>query len=389
MSKRWMLSLMLMMSMVLAACGREEVTAENIISKIQTAQASTNDLHAVMRLDFTSPQDTGFVVAELWSRKTGTKDEAGNDVSALRFKVLEASEADAVGAEAVFDGDKGWAYSPKENTAYVGSKADLQKGMNGQEQEGGAGAMDQAAAMGELQKVLEKGLAAVDIEILGEEEIAGINTYKVKITPKKDAQAELQLPIDLLVETTAWIDSERWMPLKVIIDAKSMGKIELVAQTLEINPGLGADLFSAQPPAGAKIVNIAEMVKQKPAQGAPANLDEAKAKAGFPVLAPAGDTGGAVLVDIQIIDLPQGKAVIQNYAGAGKEWSLVQTTSDDQRSNAGGKGTEVQVRGQKGSLIEGAGAMGTLLTWKEGDVRIVLAGKLSAAEAQAIADGLK
>lgn len=391
MSKRMLWSLTLIMSLVLAACGREQITAENIVTKMRATQASTNDLHAVVRLDFVSPEETGFVTAEYWMRKTGTVDAAGNPESAVRFKILDGSAAEMVGSEAVFDGAKGWMYSPSDNTAYVGNKADVENNRPDAESGAGARPTDPTAAVMELQKVVEQGLAAVDIEILGEEQIAGINAYKLRITPKKETQDQLQLPVELLVETTAWIDADRFLPLKFVLDAKEMGKVEAVAQMLELNPGVDAAMFAAQPPAGAKIVPIADRLKDMRGSetAKPATLDEAKAAAGFPVLAPATVPGTSKLVDVQLLEMPKGKAVVQGYSGPGVEWSLVQSQGETAERATNLKGTEVKLRGTTATLIEGSGNVGTLLSWKENGISFVIAGSLSAEEAVAVAESLK
>lgn len=391
MSKRLLATLMLLMSMILAACSTEEITAENIITKMQDAQRTTTDMNAVVRMDYTSSEQTGFVAAEYWMRKTGAKDAAGNDIQAVRVKVLDASEADMIGTEAVSDGTQGWAYVPSENTAYVGTAAEIEANMPEAGQ--GAGPADQTEMLLELQGFLQQGLNAVNIEILGEEQVAGANAYKLKITPKADAQQQLQLPIELLVDITLWVDGTRWMPVKLIVDAKEMGKVEIAAQTLQVNAGVDAAMFSAQPPAGATTVQIADMLKNM--QGAeeaaaPVTLDEARAQADFTVLTAGEANAGAALVDVQMISLPQSTAVIQSFSGPSVEWSLVQSKGNlDQMGSMNRGGTEVDVRGVKGSLIEGKGNVGTLLTWEENGVNFVVAGNISADDAQKIAAALK
>jgi outer membrane lipoprotein-sorting protein len=389
MSKRLISSVLLIVSLLLSACAKEEITAENIVTKMREAQTATTDMHAVVRLDYTSPDQTGFISAEYWTRKTGTKDEAGNEVSAVRLKVLDASETDMVGSEAVFDGTQGWLYSPTENTAYVGNKADIEA--NKPESGAGGGPTSQTEMLLQLQGFVQKGLDAVNIEILGEEQVAGANAYKLKISPKPEAQSELQLPIELLVDITVWVDSTRWMPLKLIVDAKDMGKVEIAAQTLDINSGVDAAQFSAQPPAGAKIVQIADLMKDmQKSDVAPTTLEEARAQAGFPLLTAPNGTIGAALVEVQTIKLPQGSAVVQSFSGAGVEWSLVQSQGDASAMARGNRGgTVVDVRGVKGTIIEGKGNVGTLLTWQEGDVTFVVAGNISAEDALAAAAALK
>lgn len=374
--------LFLIFSIILVGCGKEEITAQNIVTKMRESQANTNDVHAVVEMSFSSREESGSVKAEMWMRKTGQKDAQGNDIQAMRMKVLEASEPKMVGAEMVTNGDAMWAYDPDSNTAYVGTKADMEN-----RPESNGGQMGQAEMLLQLQEQIQQGLDAVNIEILGQEQIAGANAYKLKIAPKPETQQ--QLPIDLLVDITLWVNDSYWMPVKLSVDAKDMGKLEITATTLDVNKGVDAAMFEAQPPAGATIVQIADVMKEMAKNDSSAvTLDEAKAQAGFPVLG-ATETAGAALVDVQLMNIANNATVVQTFSGPDIEWSLVQTKGEDRDAAAMGRGTSVKVRGVDGTLIEGRGNVGTLLTWKENGISYVIAGNVTAEQATAIANGLK
>lgn len=374
--------LFLIFSIILVGCGKEEITAQNIVTKMRESQANTNDVHAVVEMSFSSREESGSVKAEMWMRKTGQKDAQGNDIQAMRMKVLEASEPKMVGAEMVTNGDAMWAYDPDSNTAYVGTKADMEN-----RPESNGGQMGQAEMLLQLQEQIQQGLDAVNIEILGQEQIAGANAYKLKIAPKPETQQ--QLPIDLLVDITLWVNDSYWMPVKLSVDAKDMGKLEITATTLDVNKGVDAAMFEAQPPAGATIVQIADVMKEMDqSESSAVTLDEAKAQAGFPVLG-ATETAGAALVDVQLMNIANNATVVQTFSGPDIEWSLVQTKGEDRDAAAMGRGTSVKVRGVDGTLIEGRGNVGTLLTWKENGISYVIAGNVTAEQATAIANGLK
>lgn len=374
--------LFLIFSIILVGCGKEEITAQNIVTKMRESQANTNDVHAVVEMSFSSREESGSVKAEMWMRKTGQKDAQGNDIQAMRMKVLEASEPKMVGAEMVTNGDAMWAYDPDSNTAYVGTKADMEN-----RPESNGGQMGQAEMLLQLQEQIQQGLDAVNIEILGQEQIAGANAYKLKIAPKPETQQ--QLPIDLLVDIALWVNDSYWMPVKLSVDAKDMGKLEITATTLDVNKGVDAAMFEAQPPAGATIVQIADVMKEMDqSESSAVTLDEAKAQAGFPVLG-ATETAGAALVDVQLMNIANNATVVQTFSGPDIEWSLVQTKGEDRDAAAMGRGTSVKVRGVDGTLIEGRGNVGTLLTWKENGISYVIAGNVTAEQATAIANGLK
>ena len=388
MRMRILWSVMLVMSMILAACGQDQITAENIVEKMREAQANTNDMHAVVALEFSSREESGSITAEYWTLKEAAANPDEQSQQSLRIEVLEASEAELQGVMAVFNGESGWFYEPQENVAIVGTAEDLKEF---EENESSSGPTDQMDMLMELQPLIQQGLDAVDIEILGQEEIAGHNAYKLSITPKQETQAELQLPIELLVEITLWVDSERWMPLKLLVDAQDMGSLEITAQELEMNSNLDPALFAIDPPAGATIKTLDEIIAEMPEPAEqPATIDEAQAQVDFQLLQAGDETAGAALVDIQTMEMPQGTAVIQSYSGPSVEWSLVQSQGDmmGQREMSGNS-TEVEVRGVTGSIIEGRSDTRTLLTWQAGDITYVLAGNISSEDALKLANSLK
>ena len=369
------LGLSLLAALLLAACGANELTAEQIVQRMEATRAATNDAHATVALDFTTNQQNGSFVVEGWMKKTSATDEAGQSISKLRAEVKSASQPDMQGAILVSDGDKFWLYSPSKNQVVTGSRADLPRGI------GAGGPTAQV-----LQDMIQRGMSALNVEVQGEEQVAGVNTWKLKLTPKPDTQQQLQL--DAIVQATMWVDEARALPLKLAVDAKDMGKGTITVQSIETNTGLADDLFTFTPPPGATVVNVADMA----AQAAPkaSTLDEARAKVSFKLLAPSALPRGTALSEVQLVG---DKTVIQNYSGGALSFSLVQSAQDvgrDRQPPAGSQVQQLTVRGQAATLITGNGSeQGSLLRWQENGVRIIIAGTLSADDARKVAESLR
>jgi len=71
------------------------------------------------------------------------------------------------------------------------------------------------------------------------------------------------------------------------------------------------------------------------------------------------------------------------------EWTLVQAKGDDPDAKIQRGGAEITVRGVQGTLIEGRGNVGVVLTWQEGDVTFVITGNIDGEQATKIAESLK
>lgn len=369
------LGLSLVGALLLAACGATQYSAEEIVQRMEATRAATNDAHATVAIDFTSDQQNGSFVVEGWLKKTGRTDEAGQPIAKLRAEVKSAGQAELQGALLVSDGDTFWLYSPSKNQVVTGSRADLPRGV------GAGGPTAQV-----LQDMIQRGMSALNVEVQGEETVAGVNTWKLKLTPKADTEQQLQL--DGIVEATMWVDEARALPLKLAIDAKDMGKGTVEVRSIETNTGLADDLFVFTPPPGATVVPVADIA----AQAAPrtATLDEARATVSFKLLAPGDLARGTALSEVQLLG---ENTVIQNYSGGALSFSLVQSTQDvgrDRQPPAGSQTQQVTVRGQPATLITGSGSeQGSLLRWEENGVRVVIAGTLSADDARAVAESLR
>ena len=370
-----LLLIALLGALLLAACGQRLPTAEEIVERMEAARAATNDAHATVALDVTTPDRSGRMVVEAWMQKTGASDAAGKPINRVRMEVREASEADLVGSLMVSDGETFWLYNPAENTVITGAASQMR--------EAAAGAPAGPAPM--LQDLVAQGLDAVQLEVLGAETVAGKNTWKVKVTPQ--AATREQLGLEGLVEGFLWVDEELALPLKATFDAGDFGRGSVEALSLETNTGLSADLFRFTPPPGATVVRAEDLAART--KSSVASLDEARAAVNFALREPGYLPAGMALVEVR---LAGPDAVILNYVGAGGSVSVVQGSAapgSDREPPAGSQTRSVTVRGADGLLITSAAGQGSLLRWEEGGLRYVVAGAIGADEALKIAESLR
>ncbi|GIV96176.1 MAG: hypothetical protein KatS3mg057_0833 [Herpetosiphonaceae bacterium] len=388
MRKQILLLLALLLGL-LAGCGQEQITADEIVRRVQETIESTNDLHTVVDLSMQSPDQSGSGTVEFWASRAGT-DAEGNQIVKLRLEVLEASQAKARGVTIVSDGEQAWAFVPSENKVYTGMLDELEE-LHGTQD---SVPMDPLAATDQLREIVQRGLDSFNVELLGEEQVAGHQAYKVRLTPKQEAQQQFR--IEQMLTVTAWIDSSRWLPLKVVAEAGSLGKAEATARTLETNTGIADDRFTFTPPAGAEVINVVELIKKS--QPRSVSLEEAQQAVDFPLLEPAQLPAGVKLIDVKLVNTSQGSPLVaQIYAGDGLEFSLVQSrgamTGQDDHEMPGlrhAQAREVSVRGVQGRIVESQGQRAmTFLTWEENDIHLAVAGRISGDQALEIAESLK
>lgn len=372
-------SVVLLASLLLAACGNQ-LTAQQIMDRMQQARDKVQTAHVVADVAITSPNKNGTVQVEGWTQKTGQKDTNGQPTSRLRANVLNASEADLAGTQFVSDGTTFWVYNPKQNKVLTGKQSDLQRNDLGQQ--------DPTMQMMQMQQMLQRLLAGSNTTVESQnEKIAGRTTWKVKLQPKQETQQELQL--GNLITSYLWIDQSTDLPVKARLEAGSQGTVEATATKLDLNQAVDAAQFQFTPPAGAEVVNVADLAKRF--QPKSTTLDSAKTQASFPVLTPATLPAGVKLQDVQLMQM-RGETVLQFYGGAAN-FTLVQSkggTPGDQNAPAGAKVQKVTVRGQQAELVTASGAEGgTVLRWSENGISFVIAGTLTPAQATAVANALK
>jgi outer membrane lipoprotein-sorting protein len=328
---------------MLLGCGPEEsITADEVMGTVRETWEGAVDIHATweLTLDMGVIQDQ--LVVEVW-RKQPDK---------LRAEVLEAASVEFRGMTLVSDGAEAWLYNASRREVTTGEP--------------------EAIKLPLVQDVIESidGLIRVadarQVKLLGTEKISAGETYKLEMSHPDGGQALL------------WISKEYWVPLKVEYTNQTLGKGTLAARSIELNTSLPDSLFLFEAPADAQITQTGGEKSQA------LTLDEARARAGFPLLVPAYLPQGVTLTRI----FQLGEAIALYYDGF-VPFSIVQSRSEAiAQVPQMGTAQKIALRGTEATLIADEAQGGIFLAWAENGVSVSIAGAISVEEALKVAESL-
>ncbi|MCK4470361.1 MAG: DUF4367 domain-containing protein [Anaerolineae bacterium] len=372
-----LVALSLLLFLFLGGC-QNRPTAEEIVAKMREVEASTEDAHAVLEISVQGQVMDTELVLEVWEKKPNK----------FRAEVLEASDAELVGAISVTDGDQVWMYHPGQNEVLMG--------------EAGPGELSSPREMIQfMEEMLQQVLDTSEVKLLGEENIdilvdatvvthnsvqtstvvASVATYKLECISREDKERAI-LPVGS--KATLWVDQERWVVLQAHFSGEIFGEGWMRVRSFELNTGIADDRFQFEIPEGAQVTNIEDM------QPTPITLDEARAQADFTLLVPTYLPEGATLIDVFVVDVDSAVdgAFVLRYDHATTSFTVMQGLSSAVGETPGGPTTEVTVRDQTASLItDGLG--NSFLTWTEGEVVITIAGHISQDKILRVAESLQ
>jgi len=352
MNKRWCigLSALVVFALLLGGCQRRP-TAEEIVAKLEEVEASTEDAHAVLEISFQGEGMDEELVVEVWEKKPNK----------FRAEVLEANDPELAGAISVTNGQQFWTYQPSKNEVLVGEVGPDEP----------SSPRDMIQSMDEaIQQVMDTS----EVKLAGEEDAAGVATYKLELTPKEDD--ETVLPPGS--KATLWVEQERWIVLQAHFSGGIAGEGWMRVRSFELNTGIADDLFQFEVPAGAKVT------KAEDKQPKHLTLDEARTQAHFALLVPTYVPEGATLIDVLTVE----EAFVLHYDHSMTSFSVIQGLSEGVREAPPGQKTEVTVRGQTANLItDGLG--NSFLAWTEDGVTITIAGRISQDEILKVAESLQ
>ncbi len=189
-------SVLLVLSLTVAACG-QQITAEEIVAKMQETVENTEDGHAVVKVEANVQGIAMSVTGEIWEKSPNK----------FRARVLETSDPQFEGTIMVSDGQQGWFYEPGRNVVTVGQVEEMETPLPQE-------------MLGEMQGAIQQILDVSDVELAGEEEVAGRAAYKLVLTPKEDA--EQTLPGG--GTATLWVDKDQWFILKATYEGSAFGQ---------------------------------------------------------------------------------------------------------------------------------------------------------------------
>ena len=213
--------------------------------------------------------------------------------------------------------------------------------------------------------------------------MAGQEAYTVRVSPKHDG--------GLLGAAQLAFDAARGVPLQLGIYAQgaSTPVLELAATDISYGPVPSSDV-DVTPPAGAKTVDLGSLTRNantaQSGQVRVTGLQAVQAAASFPVVAP--DTlVGLPRQDVRLVGNSDAKAALVVY-GHGLGAIVVVERQANAGGNNGAMGSLPQVSINGVTAHELATQLGTVLTWKQGEVSYALAGSVPPAAAEAAARAL-
>jgi outer membrane lipoprotein-sorting protein len=345
---------LLLLSLLLVGC-QSGPTAEEVVAKMKEVEASIEDAHAVLEVSVQVQGEDRDVVVELWEKMPNK----------FRAEVLEANASELVGTVSVTDGSQAWMYNPDKNQAIVGDLSELEM----------EGELDPGRMIQMMEGMIQQVSDTSDVELLGEEEIAGIATYKLEFTPKEDAE-ETVLPAGSVA--TLWVEQERWIVLQAHFINDMFGEGWMHVRSFEFNTGLPDERFQFEIPEGVEVTQLEDM---RPTS---VTLDEAREQADFALLVPTYLPEGATLIDV----LSVNGAFVLYYDHAEVSFTVMQGASKEMREEPSGEASEVTVRGQTGTLITDDQG-NSFLSWEEEGVTVTIAGHISQDQVLQVAESLQ
>src|SRR5688500_14164622 len=307
----------------------QQVTSAEVIAKMRETMKTTQTAQGTIDLSVTlnkqgiktlvdglmpggmgkpSPLASKDWTAQLPDSASATLKVLKKNPDKVRVEVVNSSLPRAAGKVAVLDGDKFTAYDPDTNTVYTGSRDEMSDGKMGDMM-----GMMQGA---DLDKEIDKVLNAADIKMAGTEKIAGVDTYKLDVTPKPDAAELLDLPPAFQmqagvlikdIKATLWVDQSRWVPLKMTVAHPNIGEFTYTATDMQLNQPIEDSQFVLQVPPGAKTVDL-DAKHEQSSQPESMTITEARAvadKEGWKLLEPTYLPENATLVEVRsLANLP-------------------------------------------------------------------------------------
>ena len=453
---------LLVLGSVLSGCSAgQQVTAADVIQKMRetmktttTAQSTVNIsatinkqgiaalLPAFMPTDPARPapaqgggaQDMISRLPDTVSAQVNTWKQApdGTTPAKVRIDVVSSSLPGVGGLTFVFDGEKAYLLDPNRKVLYTGTPEKLLDKLPDEAKAALQGA--------DMEQQLDKVLDAADIKLVGTEQVAGLEAYKLDITPKPDAAEKLglskamQMQVGTLLKdahATLWVDKDRWIPLKLEAAHPNIGTLGVSASAVTLNQPIDASTFVLQAGSDVKVVDLDQMAAQPQGPEAltlPQARDFAKQE-GWQLLEatyPAGATLVGVLknqpihLDTNLMDysdaekrmaeasgespanlsMGKGSTVTLSYSTPEYDFTVAEAKFEmekqlgDDFSGLNGTGSgayhEVTVRGVKAAAFSPEGARWTVLTWQEtSGLFVAVRGTFTVEEAMKIAEGLK
>jgi outer membrane lipoprotein-sorting protein len=372
-------TLVVLAALVLIAFVFQPSPEDILIQTVETLK-TFEDLHAVVEVSVTAPEQSGSATLEMWAKRGGEGEAHG----AFRLEVLQTSFPEAAGVVAVSDGSTLWVYSPEKGDVLVGTVEEFKAQLEEGELPDFGGDFKYPDFEGDIEhpetteEAVEMLLEYVTAKRDGTEDVAGQSAYVLNLVPIPEQMPPEFVGVGGMVNL--WIGTESSVPLAVEYTGGTMGEVVATATLVEYNLGLLDDLFTFEVPEGVDVVNLSDLQPES------LSLEEAAGSAEFELLSPSILPEGAALVDV----LQTRGAIVQRYALAdGGSFTVTQGTLGDAIPSPPVEGEEVEIRGTTGTLFVDEDGSRVLLAWSEGDLFFWIAGNLSADQATSLSESLE
>jgi len=322
----------------------------------------------------------------------------------VRADVVDASVPEVKGSSVVYDGQKVYALDAANKTVYTGTPGKNSDKMPAQ--------LKSMLSSVDVQKIAQSVVSATNVSLVGSEQVAGIDSYKLDITVKPDAATILgipqayAMPVGVLIKdlhATLDVAKDTFVPLKFTLDHPQMGSFTYTASKFDLNKSIDPATFVLQVPAGYKTVDTDKaQSKVTPKQITLPAAEAAAKQNGWSLLEPTYVPTGATLVGVSQMGAADGGFVL-SYSSPSTDFTVMEGKSSapgqlsarfpgmDGMTKGAGAGTPVTVRGVQAKAYTMPNGGWTALVWQEKDsgVWVGIMGKLSQDEAVKIAEGLK
>jgi len=275
MSKRWIIwGSLVVIGACLLGC-QQALTAKEIVANVNAAAVDVQDAHAVLEISIQTEDQDQDLVIEVWEKRPDM----------FRAVVRESNQADLVGVTVVTNGEQFWMYEPLSGEVVVGE----------------GGLHEEPASPRDSIRFIQEGVQQLldtkQLTLVGEDEVEGVMTYQLALTPGDDGEAGFKPSPDLPAGDQAllWVDQERWIVTQVHFFGQGWDRVQssgfMHVRSVEFNTDLDDDLFEFEIPAESRVIDVREMGRSS------LTLREARAQADF-LLVPAYVPDGTVLTEI-------------------------------------------------------------------------------------------
>jgi outer membrane lipoprotein-sorting protein len=329
---------MVSLGLVLGACSAEETATYSPDQIVANAVEKNNDLKGYyIKVDFEVYKGDELIddsIMEQWL-----------DNEKNRTKVISET-ADGEISMSLNDGEKAIFYSDMQGEAFEMEAPELNSEWTGQSQRE------------QIEMTLEQTRETHDIELLGNEEINGFDTYHIKAVPKEEN--------GLRGLEEYWVTTEHWIIVQSISESGDM-KVNYKVTELDVNPSFNDDTFTLDLPEGVETKPFEEI---NPAEEV--TLEEAAAVYGQPILTITDDAYELIKIEQFHMESFNRTEVSQEYQKDGYSQLILssfETPEDEGLAMGFGKEEEIQVRGTRAVYTD---EVITNLVWDEDGLRYSL-----------------